>query len=397
MTASAVLAIDQGTSGTKALLLSEDGTVLDTATAPLDQYVPGPGMVEQSPERLWDSVRDAVSRLRARRAERVLGIALSTQRESVMAWDTETGVAASPLISWQDRRTADRCAKLLADHPTEITAITGLPVDPMFSATKAAWLLEHDDRLREAAEYGRIRVGPVDGWFIKRLTGTDCCEVGNAARTQLLDLHTASWSQNLLEMFGVRRGCLPDVSPSTGQFGRVSGLPGIPDDTPLVAVAGDSHAALYAQSGGREGIVKATYGSGSSLMALDSGAHTPGGGLARTIAWQEHGARPAHALEANIAATGTAVRWVRELLGLDDDALETLATQWPEGDVPVLVPAFNGLGAPYWDRQAQTACRGPVSERSAHDARLPRAAQPAARLARGAPGGRRRGIGPVPA
>lgn len=355
MTDRAVLAIDQGTSGTKALMLGEDGTVLDTATHPLDQYVPGPGMVEQAPEELWNSVCAAVAALTSRRQERVDGIALSTQRESVLAWDAETGCAVSPLISWQDRRTADRCAESLADHADDITAVTGLPVDPMFSATKAQWLLEDDERMREDATAGRIRFGTVDGWLIKRMTGADRCEIGNAARTQLLDIRTGQWSQYLLDVFGVPAASLPAVVPSTGEFGWVSDVPGVPDGTPLVAVAGDSHAALYAQCAGRQGVVKATYGSGSSLMTLESGDAAPASGLARTIAWQQEGAAPALAVEANIAAAGTAVRWVRDLLGLDEDGVRALVEHWPNGDVPVLVPAFNGLGAPYWDRRAKAA------------------------------------------
>ncbi|MFI1966455.1 FGGY family carbohydrate kinase [Streptomyces pathocidini] len=361
MTTPAILALDQGTSGTKALLLDAGGTVRATAMRPLSQAHPGPGRVEQDPEELWASVAGAAGDLLSAHPDAdIAGVALSTQRESVLAWETATGNPLSPLLSWQDRRGAARCARLAAgDEAEEITARTGLPVDPMFSATKAAALLDGLDPDRGASRAGRIRVGTVDAWLLRRITGRDATELGNASRTQLLDLDTGAYSPYLLDLFGVPGSALPQPVPSTGPFGPADGLPGMRTGVPLAAVLADSHAALFAHSAGRAGVLKATYGSGSSLMALAPDPRTAElpPGLARTIAWQSAGEPPARALEANIAASGTAVRWAARLLGTDEAAVAALADQ-AEETTAVLVPAFEGLGAPYWDREAVAVLSG---------------------------------------
>lgn len=361
MSTRAVLAIDQGTSGTKALLLGEDGSVLGTATRPVGQDTPVAGQVEQAPEQLWLSVVGAVSDLMDGRREHIAGIALSTQRESIMGWDSSTGKALTSLISWQDRRTAAQCAELATGPVSkEISRRSGLPVDPMFSAAKAAWLLATDEACQRAHDTGQLTLGTVESWLVRCLCGNDydICEIGNAARTQLVDLANATWSSELLGMFGVAASTLPTIVPSTGPFGTVQGLPGVCDGTPVAAVLGDSHAALYAQTLNRRSSVKATYGSGSSLMTIEPASTQPPPGLSRTIAWQEHSAGPTYALEANIASAGTAVRWVCDLLGLDETALGDLAGEATEAAVPVLIPAFNGLGAPYWDRDAEAILTG---------------------------------------
>ncbi|MGW8949533.1 FGGY family carbohydrate kinase [Streptomyces sp. NPDC055709] len=358
-----ILALDQGTSGTKALLVDTEGAVTGIAARPLSQSYPGPGRVEQDPGELWASVTGAAGDLLAAHpGTDIAGVALSTQRESVLAWEAATGDPLSPLLSWQDRRGAARCAQLAAgEDAREITARTGLPVDPMFSATKAAALLDELDPGRSACRSGRIRVGTVDAWLLRRITGRDATELGNASRTQLLDLSTGAYSPWLLELFGVPRAALPEPTASTGPFGSADGLPGVRRGTPLAAVLADSHAALFAHSAGRTDVVKATYGSGSSLMASAPDTAVAPAGLARTVAWQLSGERPAFALEANIAAAGTAVRWAAQLLGTDERTLAALADEPPAaGDTapPVLVPAFEGLGAPYWDRQAVAVLTG---------------------------------------
>ncbi|MEO3753158.1 FGGY family carbohydrate kinase [Streptomyces sp. B6B3] len=371
-----LLALDQGTSSTKALLVDADGAVRATASHPLAVAYPGPGRVEQDPERLWASVVGAAGAALATLAEHpgaeLAGVALSTQRESVLAWRADTGEPLGPLLSWQDRRGAERCARLAAsDEAAEVTARTGLPVDPMFSATKAAALLDQVDPDRRASRAGRIRVGTVDAWLLRRITGRDVTEIGNASRTQLLDLDTGGYSPFLLELFGVDRAALAEPVASTGPFGSADGLPGVPPGTPLAAVLADSHAALFAHGAGRPGVVKATYGSGSSLMALvpeapdrspERGPAAVPEGLARTVAWQLPDAGPALALEANIAASGTTVSWAARLLGTDERGLAALAeeagAEAAREPSPVLVPAFEGLGAPYWDRTAQAVFTG---------------------------------------
>lgn len=368
----ALLALDQGTSGTKALLVAEDGSVTATAHRALGQHYPAPDHVEQDPEEIWRGILGVLADLTGEAGTApAAGLSLSAQREAVLAWDPATGRPLSPLVSWQDRRTASRCRELAAGpHAAMIGERTGLPVDPMFSATKAAWLLDALDPDRALARAGRIRIGTVDAWLLHRLTGGTAgpdgggaIEAGCAARTQMLALDTADWDEELLELFGVPRAALPHVVPSTGELGRTRGVPGLPDGLPVGAVLGDSHAALFAQSHGRGGVVKATYGSGSSLMVLCPPGVTTPEGVSRTLAWQRAGEKPEQALEANIAAAGTAVRWAATLLGTDSAGVARLAEQARgaeqagEGGL-FLVPAFSGLGAPYWDRSARALLVG---------------------------------------
>jgi glycerol kinase len=357
----AILAIDQGTSSTKAVVVGEHGEVLAKGTAPLGQSFPRLGWVEQSPDELWDSVLGAIrGALGAVPGIDVELIALSTQRESVVCWSAETRAPVTPLVSWQDRRAAELCEAVAAGAAGGLVpARTGLPVDPMFSAGKLSWLLRHDDGVREARARDLLRVGTVDSWLLYKLTGgrLHAVEVGNAARTQLLRLDTACWDPDLLEAFAVPAAILPEIRPSTGPFGTTRGVPGLPDGVPIAAVLGDSHAALFGHGGARAGVVKATYGTGTSLMGIVEGLVGLPSGLSRTIGWQLPGESPAIALEANIASTGAAVTWVAELLGVDTIGLAALAREAQDSEV-VLVPAFNGLGAPYWDRNAQALLVG---------------------------------------
>ncbi|WP_328842670.1 FGGY family carbohydrate kinase [Streptomyces sp. NBC_00258] len=356
----AVLALDQGTSGTKGMLVAEDGTVLATAYRALSQQYPAPGHVEQEPEALWTTVVEVLRELAMREGVRPVGLGLSVQREAVLVWERATGRPLSRLVSWQDRRTAERCAELAQSrHAGLITERTGLPVDPMFSASKAAWLLDDLDPGRGRARAGLLRVGTVDAWLLHRLTGgaTEAVETGSASRTQLLNLATGEWDPELAEIFGVPLETLPAVTASTGDFGRMRGVPGVPDGLPIAAVLGDSHAALFAQSHGEADVVKATYGSGSSLMMLCPQDVKLPHGIARTIAWRFAGQEPARALEANIASAGTAVRWAARLLGTDTAGVAELAATGRDSGLH-LVPAFDGLGAPYWDRDARAVLSG---------------------------------------
>ncbi|MEV7866564.1 FGGY family carbohydrate kinase [Streptomyces sp. NPDC088124] len=363
-----VLALDQGTSGTKGLLVAEDGRVVATAHRPLSQRYPEPGWVEQDPTDLWRSVTEVAGELAARAAAagtRVVGLGLSVQREAVLVWDPDTGAALSPLISWQDRRTAERCAGLAVSAAAElISGRTGLPVDPMFSATKAEWLLDRIDPHRERAATGRLRVGTVEAWLLHRLTGgaTDATETGCASRTQLVRLDDAEWDPCLLDLFRIPRAALPRIAASDGageELGHTRNVPGLTDGLPIAAVLGDSHAALFAQSQGRPGTVKATYGTGASLMVLDPDGRRPAEGITATLAWRRtRDTGAAHALEANIASAGTAIRWAARLLGTDPAGIAALAVDAREDTEVYLVPAFSGLGAPYWDRGARALLIG---------------------------------------
>ncbi|MCL2515971.1 MAG: FGGY family carbohydrate kinase [Microbacteriaceae bacterium] len=343
-----VVAIDQGTSSTKGLAVDESGTVVAQAGAALGQSNPQPGWVEQDPRRLLAGVEQVLDRLCADAGAPVAAVALSTQRESTLTWDTRTGEPLSPVIGWQDRRTAAAAARFAAADAARIRALSGLPLDPMFSALKIAWILDEVDPDRSRARRGEITVGTVDAWLARRLTGERRIERGNASRTQLLDVATGEWSPELLDAFDVPAAALPrlvasDAPAALGGAGRAS-------LGPLTAVMGDSHAALFGHGVRRPGAVKATYGTGSSIMGLST---TPAAsaGLAHTIAWEADG-RIARAFEGNILSTGATLVWLAELLGVSPAEIAVLAQDAADDGGIDLVPAFAGLGAPWWDPRA---------------------------------------------
>jgi glycerol kinase len=346
-----VLAVDQGSSSTKALLVDRDGAVVSSASVSLASGYPRPGWVEQSADEITSSVRSAVAQcLAGRNPDDVRAVGLSTQRESLLVWDRETGRPCGPVISWQDQRTAGSCERLLREgHGEEVRRRSGLPLDPMFSATKAQWLLDQVDPTRSRSRAGGLCLGTVDSWLLFAFGGRHLIEVGNAARTQLLNVHTRQWDADLLDLFRIPRPALPDVVASTGPFPALRGLAPLRDGTPVSAVLGDSHAALFAQAGWIPGTVKATYGTGSSVMGLCSPASDPGPGLCLTIAW-EHGTAE-YAVEGNIRSSGATLSWLARLFDSSPARLAALAEQAGSDGVH-LVPGFTGLGAPWWDREA---------------------------------------------
>ena len=338
-----LLAVDQGTSSTKCLLVDTRGTVLARAGVPVAVEYPRPGWVEQSAAEILDSVHAAARAcLAGVDPARVAGVGLSTQRESVLLWDRASGAPLGPMLSWQDQRAAEVCARLRTNgHAELVRARSGLPLDPMFSAAKASWLLDEFDPGRATTG---ICLGTVDSWLRFRLTGTHAIEVGNAARTQLLNIATAGWDDDLLALFGIPRPILPEIVPSCGTGERVTIGP--VDDVPLAAVLGDSHAALFAH--GVSDAVKVTYGTGSSVMRLTDQAH-PTGAVCTTIAWGDPS--PRLALEGNIRSSGATVSWLGRLTGLSAKEIGELAATSDSGGVHI-VPAFGGLGAPWWDDTA---------------------------------------------
>ncbi|MDP4505364.1 FGGY family carbohydrate kinase [Nonomuraea turcica] len=354
-----ILAIDQGTSSTKALLVDEAGRVVSRAVAPVTETQPRPGWVEQSPEELWQSVRRAVADcVDPAQAGRIAGVGFSNQRESLVLWERRTGEPLGPLLSWQDQRTAARCRELAATGAAELVrAVSGMPLDPMFSALKARWLLDAYDPDRRRSRAGELCLGTVDSWLLSRFGGEHVIEVGNASRTQLLDIETREWDPRLLELFGVPRDVLPRMVASCGAFPAVRDLAPLPDGVPVLAVMGDSHAAMFAHAGWRPGVVKATYGTGSSVMAIgDGGSGIDGApGLCRSIAWDIDG--PALCVEGNIRATGRTIAWLAELFGVPTETLLAEAEdKGPEG--VHFVPAFGGLGAPWWEPDATPVLTG---------------------------------------
>lgn len=346
-----ILAIDQGSSSTKALLIGSGGSVVASGAAPVGHSYPAPGWVDQDPEEIVASVRQAVGQcMAARPGAQVLAAGLSNQRESMVLWERDSGRSVLPLVSWQDQRTAALCASYVAGgHGNDVRQRTGLPLDPMFSATKARWLLDQADPDRSRARRGELCLGTVDSWLLAVLGGEHVVEAGNASRTQLLDLATLAWDPALLELFDVPAEVLPRIVPSTGPFPALRGVPGVPDGTPVTAVMGDSHAALFAQAGWQPGRVKVTYGTGSSVIALSRGGLEPPGGLCATVAWCD--GAPSYAVEGNIRSSGATLSWLARVVGREPGELAELAAG-AASDGVYLVPGFSGLGAPYWDAGA---------------------------------------------
>lgn len=345
-----VLAVDQGTSATKAVLLDAAGDVVAMSSAPLAQAHPGPGLVEQDAQELLDSVRTSVADCMATTDPgSVAGVAISTQRESVVLWDAETGLPVAPVVSWQDTRGVERVDRIdRAGMSEEVRRRTGLPLDPMFSALKMAALLDAHDPSRTRSRAGRLRLGTVDAFLLHTLTGQAVTEIGNASRTQLLNLATGDWDDDLLGLFDIPSPALSHVVPSSGPFHGLKDLAPLLDGTPVLAVLGDSHAALFAHAGWRPGVVKATYGTGSSIMTVADDP-APVSNVCTTIGWST--GKPTYAHEANIRSSGRTITWLSELLDVTPEQLIALAKDADAGEL-TLIPAFGGLGAPWWDSHA---------------------------------------------
>jgi glycerol kinase len=329
-----LLAIDQGTSGTKAIVVDRAGAIRARGHAPVSETHPNPGWVEQDPIAIWRSVQRAVADcLDGQEAARIVAVGLSNQRESIVLWDRITGEPLTPVISWQDQRTAALCDTLRSPEAERLVrARSGLPLDPMFSAVKASWLLRHHAPAAAAARDGRLVIGTIDSWLLSRFGGEAVTEIGNASRTQLLHVAEAAWDHDLLDLFGIPAAALPRLVRSIGPFPATRGLAPLADGTPVLAVMGDSHAALFAHGAFAPGQVKATYGTGSSVMGLIAQPEALGDGACLTIGWQVDAV--AFAAEGNIR-----------------DAMTDLGARSPNRGV-VLVPGFTGLGAPWWDRDA---------------------------------------------
>lgn len=348
-----VVAVDQGTSSTKALALDRTGAGVAWSTVPIGQAHPRAGWVEQDPEEIAASAVSAIQEVLGGIADRVVAVGLSNQRESAVLWERSTGRALGPVLGWQDRRTADE-ARRLAPAGERIRAVSGLPLDPMFSALKFGWLLDQVDPDRRRAEAGELVLGTVDAWLVHRLTGDERIEAGNASRTQLLDLDAVDWSDELLRLFRIPRAALPRIAASNEPTSPVRGIAALAPTVAIRGVLGDSHAALYGHGVREPGAVKVTLGTGASVMGLTDGP-VPGPALARTIAWSD--ARPHTAFEGNISAAGATLVWLGGLLGMEPADVVTLGLAAPESAVD-LVPAFAGLGAPWWDGDAQAVLTG---------------------------------------
>lgn len=371
----AILAIDQGTTNSKALLITLDGTLAGSGSVPTGAIYPQPGWAEQSAAAIIDATAGAITAARAAAPDAIpIAIAISNQRETVVAWDAASGAAIAPAILWQCRRSGDLCARLRTEgHEPRIRALSGLGLDPLFSAGKLRWLLDHAPSARDLLAAGRLRMGTVDSWLLWQLTGgaAHATDASNASRTQLLSLDSADWDADLLDLFGVPRDVLPQVRPSDSLFGHsCGGFAGLPDGVPIHAMLGDSHASLFAHGSAAPGTVKVTLGTGSSLMCPLDERRTSAFGLSSTIAWSAGGAL-VHALEGNIAVSGHAAAFGAEMLGLaGPEALTALAATVDHSDGVAFVPALAGMGAPHWDDGARgLICGLSLSTRPAHIAR----------------------------
>lgn len=346
----AILAIDQGTTNSKAVLVSEQGEILARGSAAVGISYPQPGWVEQDPRRIFASVGEAIDACLKQASDiTVEAIAISNQRESVTAWDAETGEALGPVLSWQCRRTAPDCERLIAQgHLARVETLTGLPLDPMFPGSKFRWLL---DRIPAGR---RVRLGTIDSWLIHCLTGGSrhVCDASNAARSQLFELARQVWSKELGQIFGVDIGLLPEVLDSSADFGTTRGLSGVPDGTPIRSAIGDSHAALFGHGAFKPGDGKVTFGTGSSVMTTLPGFISPRNGITTTVAWRIAGV-PTFAFEGNILVSAASLPWMAGILGLADVAALVDLAATAEAGGPGFVPAFVGLGAPYWSLDAR--------------------------------------------
>ncbi|MDT0683845.1 FGGY family carbohydrate kinase [Roseicyclus sp. F158] len=372
---SRILAIDQGTTNTKVVLFDASLTPVARASRPTRTHYPADGWAEQSADEIWQSVRAAIGEVvAAEGAGGIEGIAISNQRETLVLWDAEGGPAPCPAILWQCRRTAGRCAELIAEgHDETVVAATGLGINPLFPASKLAWAMENVDRVAELHAAGRLRGGTVDTWLLWNLTGgaAFATDHSNASRTLLFDTAKLDWSEELASLFGAPHDVLPKPMPSDSRFGvTAESATALPAGVPILSVMGDSHAALYGHDIRAPGEVKATFGTGSSLMTLTPERTASGNGLSGTIAWSE-GGRTAYALEGNITVSAQAAAYVAGLLGLPSPAaLSDLAQTVPDANGVSFVPALAGLGAPHWDDAARGTIGGlTLSAGPAHIAR----------------------------
>ncbi len=357
---SLVISLDAGTTGVRAMAVDTAGTIVSLRYREFTQHFPRPGWVEHDAEEIWEAMAGCIADLTETLTEPVAAIGITNQRETVVAWDRRTGTPRHRAIVWQDRRTADRCRELEADgHLPLVRNRTGLVLDPYFSGSKMEWLLTHGGV--EVDEH--LALGTIDSWLIWKLTDGEvfATEPSNASRTMLFDIRHLAWSPELCDLFGVPVGALPEVRPSSGRFGVTADTTALGAGIPISGVAGDQQAALFGQACFEPGMSKNTYGTGSFLlMNVGSSCPEPVEGLLTTVAWTLGDGRAAYAYEGAIFVTGAAIQWLRDGLGIIEAAHEIgplAASVDDTGDVFV-VPAFTGLGSPWWDPYARGAIVG---------------------------------------
>jgi glycerol kinase len=358
-----LMAIDQGTSSSRCVIFDRRGQVEASAQEEFPQVYPQPGWVEHDPEAIWQSVRNVSTQvLQKVGVEKIAALGITNQRETILLWNRDSGECMHNAIVWQDRRTADYCQRLREEGRQDIVIRkTGLRLDPYFSATKIAWILDNVSGAREQAEKGRLACGTIECFLLWRLTGgsVHASDATNAARTLLFNIHTQDWDEELLELFGVPRSLLPDVTDCAADFGTTD--PALFGRAiPICGMAGDQQAALIGQAGVRSGMIKSTYGTGCFVVAnTGSEALRSKNNLLTTVAYRLDG-QVTYALEGSIFVAGSAIQWLRDQLQVIRSAAECEAIAAAHGVVEHVhvVPAFAGLGAPYWDANARAAILG---------------------------------------
>jgi len=372
-----ILALDQGTTSSRALVFAPDGRVLGLAQREFTQHYPQPGWVEHDPREIlatqFDCARGALAAAGLAPTD-IVAVGITNQRETCLLWDRASGAAVTPAIVWQDRRTAALCAALRAEGAEALVRErTGLLLDPYFSCSKLRWLLDQDANLARRAARGELAFGTIDTWLVWHLSEgrSHLTDVSNASRTGLLHLADGTWDEEMLALWRIPREILPEVRDSSGVCATATALGA---DLPIAGIAGDQQAALFGQACHAPGMAKCTYGTGCFLLlATGSVRPRPHGGLLATAAWRIDG-RLDYALEGSVFMGGATVQWLRDGLGLIREAaeVEALAASVPDSAGVTLVPAFAGLGAPYWDAEARGVLVGLT--RGSHRAHIARAA-----------------------
>jgi glycerol kinase len=367
---SAVLAIDAGTTGVRAMAVDETGVVIGRSYREFDQHFPRPGWVEHDADEIWAVTQEVLAEVVGQLDVAIAAIGITDQRETVVAWSRATGRPLHRAIVWQDRRTTARCEQLVSDgHLPRIRELTGLVADPYFSGSKMEWLLTEGGVSRDDAD---LALGTIDSWLLWNLTdgAVFATDPSNASRTMLFDIVSGGWSEELCELFGIPMGALAEVGPSCGRFGTTAPTCVAGAGIPVSGIAGDQQSALFGQCCTRPGMAKNTYGTGSFvLMNVGEDCPPPTEGLLTTVAWEvpsrvmrgrADGTVTHYALEGAIFVTGALVQWLRDGLGIIDAAADTgpLAESVPDAGGVVVVPAFTGLGAPWWDPNARGTILG---------------------------------------
>ncbi len=362
-----ILAIDQGTTGSTVALVDDRGRLRASVNREFPQYYPASGWVEHKPAEIWDSVLKcirAVLRKGVCKASEIAAIGITNQRETSLIWDRESGEALNNAIVWQCRRTTDFCEQLKSDGNEKLVKRkAGLVLDPYFSASKFRWLLNNTRGVGAKLKAGRVAAGTIDSYLIWQLSGGNAhvTDVSNASRTSLMNLKSCTWDRELMQLFEVPEGILPDIAASSGRLATTRGVPGLPDGIPISGVAGDQQAALFGQACFAQGDAKCTFGTGSFIL-MNTGAELlhSRSGLLTTVAWQLGNTKPVYALEGGAFVCGAAVQWLRDGLQIVKRApdVEALAGQVSDSGGVEFVPALTGLGAPHWAPEARGTLSG---------------------------------------